>query len=155
MSMNKPNRKWGAALFTFLVGMLAMAGVGYAVKATDQATFCASCHAMSEAAWTHQNSIHAKLDCNECHTPFSIPEKMPFKTAVGINDIYTNTFTSIKDNIHASDDMKAVIQANCRRCHTATTVKVDMAVKQYCTDCHRTVPHNSKLPIDRRKAADA
>lgn len=150
----RPTGKWSVALLAFVVGMVAMVGVGYSIKVTDQAAFCASCHVMSEAAWTHKNSVHAKLDCNECHTPYNIPEKLPFKAAIGMHDIYANTFTDIANIIHASKDTKDVIQANCRRCHTATTMDVAMDVKPYCTDCHRSVPHNSKLPISRRMAAD-
>ena len=150
----KPKRKWFAALLTFAAGMVAMVGIGLAVKGTDQAAFCANCHAMSEAAWTHKQSVHAQFDCNECHTPYAIAEKLPYKTAVGLNDIYVNTTDSIPNLIHTQAKMKDVIQANCRRCHLATTMTVAMDVKPYCTDCHRTVPHNKKLPIDRRKAAD-
>ncbi len=141
-------------LLTFVAGMIVMAGVGFAMNRTDQAAFCASCHVMSEAAWTHKMSIHADLACNECHTPHNIAQKLPFKTASGLHDITTNTFGSIADSIHATKDTKNVVQANCRRCHTATVQTVDMDVKPYCTDCHRSVPHNKKLPIDRRKAAD-
>ncbi len=150
----KPGGRWGVALVTFVCGMAAMVGIGLAFKGTDQAAFCANCHVMAEAAWTHKNSIHAKLDCNECHTPYNIVEKMPFKTAIGLHDIYANSFTDVANVIHAQKDTKNVVQANCRRCHTATTMNVAMDVKPYCTDCHRAVPHNTKLPIDRRKAAD-
>ena len=150
----KPRGKWTLALLAFVAGMAAVVSVGLAVKGTDQATFCAGCHVMSEAAWTHKQSIHASLDCNECHTPHNLVEKLPFKTAVGTHDIYANSFTHIADVIHANPDTKNVIQENCRRCHVSTTMSVAMDVKPYCTDCHRAVPHNSKLPIDRRKAAD-
>ena len=91
----KPKRKWFAALLTFAAGMVAMVGIGLAVKGTDQAAFCANCHAMSEAAWTHKQSVHAQFDCNECHTPYAIAEKLPYKTAVGLNDIYVNTTDTI------------------------------------------------------------
>lgn len=150
----KPKGRWTAALFTFVLGMVAMVGIGLAVKGTDQASFCASCHAMSEAAWTHKQSVHAQFDCNECHTPYALPSKLPYKAAIGLNDIFVNTFGTTPDVIQANDGMKDVIQANCRRCHVASTMTVAMDVKQYCTDCHRSVPHSKKLPIDRRKAAD-
>lgn len=151
---SKPKGKWSFALLAFVLGMLAVAGAGFAVKGTDQAVFCAKCHAMSEAAWTHKQSVHAQFDCNECHTPASLPAKLPYKANVGLHDIYVNTFSEVPDLIHTQTDMKAVIQANCRRCHLSTTMNVAMDSKPFCTDCHRSVPHNKKLPIDRRKAAD-
>ena len=151
---HKPKGRWTAALFTFVLGMVAMVGIGLAVKGTDQAAFCASCHAMSEAAWTHKQSVHAQFDCNECHTPHAISAKLPYKTAIGLNDIYVNTLGTTPNVIHVGEKMKDVIQANCRRCHVASTMSVAMDAKPYCTDCHRSVPHSKKLPIDRRKAAD-
>ena len=150
----KPKGRWTLALLTFAAGMVAMVGIGLAVKGTDQAVFCASCHAMNEAAWTHKQSVHAQFDCNECHTPHAIAQKLPYKAAVGMHDIYVNTTDTIPDLIHTQQKMKDVIQENCRRCHVATTMTVAMDAKPYCTDCHRAVPHNKKLSIDRRKAAD-
>ncbi len=151
---SKTKRSWGALFLAFVIGLAVMAGTGFAVKTTDQAAFCSNCHAMSEVVWTHKNSIHAKLDCNECHTPYNLAEKLPFKTAIGLHDIRVNTFEDIAHVIHASQSTKDVIQANCRRCHYPTTMDVAMDVKPYCTDCHRSVPHNTKLPISKRKAAD-
>ncbi len=150
---SKPKGKWTVALLTFVAGMVAMVGIGLAVKGTDQATFCVNCHAMDEAAWTHKQSVHAQFDCNECHTPHAIASKLPFKTAIGINDIVAN-MSGVPNLIHISQKSRDVVQANCRRCHLGTTMTVAMNAKQYCTDCHRSVPHNTKSPIDRRKAAD-
>lgn len=151
---NKPKGKWTAALLTFVAGMVAMVGIGVAFKGTDQAAFCASCHVMNEAAWTHKQSVHAQFDCNECHTPNALASKLPFKAAIGVHDIVVNTMSNVPDVIQADTASKDVIQANCRRCHVGTTMTVAMDAKQYCTDCHRSVPHNKKIPIDRRKAAD-
>ncbi|MDL2267953.1 NapC/NirT family cytochrome c [Desulfovibrio sp. OttesenSCG-928-G15] len=150
----KAKGKWQLALAAFVAGMVAVAGMALAVKGTDQAAFCGSCHAMSEAVWSHKQSVHAQFDCNECHTPSSLPAKLPYKAKVGLHDIYVSTLSKVPDTIHTTEDMKDVIQANCRRCHISTTMNVAMDSKPYCTDCHRSVPHNKKLPIDRRKAAD-
>ena len=150
----RSKQKWTVAILAFVAGMVAVVGIGLAVKGTDKAAFCASCHAMSEAAWTHKQSVHAQFDCNECHTPHFIPAKLPYKAQIGMNDIFVNTFGTVPDLIHTTGRMKDVIQDNCRRCHVGTTMTVAMDSKPYCTDCHRSVPHNKKLPIDRRKAAD-
>lgn len=150
----KPKRFWKIGLVAFVLGMFAVVGAGIAVKGTDRAEFCASCHAMSEAAWTHKQSLHAQFDCNECHTPAFIPAKLPYKAKVGLNDIYVNTLDKVPNLIHTQSDMKDVIQANCKRCHASTIMNVAMDSKPYCTDCHRSVPHNKKAPIDRREAAD-
>ena len=150
----KPKGKWTVAILTFVAGMVAMVGIGMAVKGTDGAAFCASCHVMDEVAWTHKQSVHRQFDCAECHLQANIVAKLPYKAQIGLHDIFVNTASSVPNVIHTTQKMKDVIQANCRRCHVSTTMDVAMDAKPYCTDCHRSVPHNSKLPIDRRKAAD-
>ena len=142
------------ALTFFVIGAFAMSSVSLGMKATDEAVFCASCHVMSEAAWTHSQSVHAKLACNECHAPYDIVPKLPFKVAAGSRDIYDNFFSRVADVIHATPQTKDVVQENCRRCHTMTTSTVAMDAKPYCTDCHRAVPHNSKSPVASRRASD-
>lgn len=145
--------RWLIASFV-LMGALLVGTVGLGMKTTDQAGFCASCHVMAEAAWTHSQSSHAKLACNECHAPAPLGHKLVFKTEAGTRDIYHNTFQSVADVIHANQSTKDVVQENCRRCHAVTISTVAMDSKPYCTDCHRTVPHKSRTPISKRMAAD-
>lgn len=154
MTESRSVKRWAAMALAFAVGMAATIGMGLAAKGTDQAAFCATCHVMSEAAWSHKKSVHAQFDCNECHTPSNLVSKLPYKTKTGIHDILVNTGSSVPDVIHTQPEMKSVIQGNCRRCHVASTMNVAMDSKPFCTDCHRAVPHNKKLPIAQRKAAD-
>lgn len=152
--MQNSNTKWSVLFLAFVVGMAVVCGAAFTVKATDGSAFCAGCHAMSEVAWTHKQSVHRQFDCSECHLPANVIAKLPYKAEIGLHDVYVNT-TGVPDLIHTSATMKDVIQANCRRCHASSIMDVAMDVKPYCTDCHRSVPHNKKTPIDRRKAADA
>ncbi|MDR2050359.1 MAG: NapC/NirT family cytochrome c [Deltaproteobacteria bacterium] len=139
----------------FLAGALAILGGGAVLSATDTASFCASCHVMAEAAWTHKQSAHAKQACNECHIPHNGAAYMlAYKAKTGISDIVVNTFMDVADNIEVQAGMKNVIKANCVRCHYATVREVNMDVKAYCTDCHRSLPHMNKVPLDKRRAAD-
>ncbi len=151
---NSPGRPWRIMLMAALAGVAVTVGAALAMTATDQALFCGSCHSMSEAALTHKRSPHAKFACNECHAPHNLAAKLPFKAKEGARDIYSTTLGTIPDLIHPGGETKDVVQANCRRCHVATTMTVSMETKKYCTDCHRHVPHTPKLPIARRSAAD-
>lgn len=148
------SRKW----YYISVGLAAIlvlsASVGFTMKATDQRTFCGSCHAMAEAAWTHRMSVHSKIACNECHAPRNMASKAVFKAVAGTRDIYAFTIGEMAQTIHATENTKEVVNENCRSCHTATTMNVAMDAKRYCTDCHRNVPHFKKIPIDLRSAAD-
>ena len=138
-----------------MVGAGITIGSSLAMTVTDQAGFCGGCHSMSEAALTHSKSLHAKLACNECHAPYSLPAKIPFKTKEGIRDVYATVSGSIPDLIHAGAETREVVQANCLRCHGAVIERVNMTVKDHCTDCHRHVPHTPKIPVAKRSAADA
>lgn len=156
MVVNKGRGK-GAVLFLLLLGALLYAGFAFSMKSTDEPEFCGSCHLMYEAVRTHQMSAHANQDCNECHIPHQMPSKIIYKSKSGAKDMYLNTFGDVYDVIHASDSTKQVVNDNCTRCHVMTTINVgeDIAeAKEYCTDCHRSVPHMSKLSIAQRRVAD-
>ncbi|MDR2604003.1 MAG: NapC/NirT family cytochrome c, partial [Desulfovibrio sp.] len=101
------NGKGTAAFTAFVAGIVVLFVASYSVKATDGAAFCASCHAMGEAAWTHRQSVHRQFDCNECHTPAALGAKLPFKAQTGLKDIVADLST-IPDLIHSSAKMKDV-----------------------------------------------
>lgn len=148
-------RGWRLLLPPVLAGIVLTVGAAVAMTTTDQAMFCGSCHSMAEAALTHKRSVHAELACNDCHAPHNLAAKVPFKTKEGVRDILATATSNVPDLIHPGDDTKAVTQANCRRCHSATTSTVIMQSKKFCTDCHRHVPHTPKIPVAKRSAADA
>lgn len=146
-----------AILVLLLVGAGLYAGMAFSMKATDQPEFCGSCHVMYEAVRTHQMSAHAELACNECHAPDETVPKMVFKAQAGAKDLYQNTLGDVFDVIHASDKTREVVNQSCLNCHSMTILNVADDVteaKQYCTDCHRSVPHMSKLSISERRVAD-
>ena len=138
-----------------LAGVVLTVGAAIGMTTTDQAMFCGSCHSMDEAELTHKQSVHAALACNDCHAPHNLMAKLPFKAKEGARDAFATVTSSIPDLIHPGKETMGVVQANCRRCHSATVATVAMQSKQYCTDCHRHVPHSPKLPIAMRSAADA
>lgn len=151
----KTGRGWRFALPAMVVGALLTVTFGVGMTTTDSAAFCGSCHAMAEAALTHKSSVHAQLSCNDCHAPHNMVARIPFKAKEGARDVWATVSGSIPDLIHPGGETKAITQANCLRCHGSTTSSVIMKSKQYCTDCHRHVPHSPKIPVAKRSAADA
>lgn len=144
-----------------MVGLLLLAGAGlYAattlsLKSTDEPAFCASCHVMHEVVRTQQQSVHASLACNDCHLPEKGMGRLYHKAKSGIWDFYQNTLGDPPDVIHASPEMKEIINGNCQACHVMTTLNVAATdAKQFCTDCHRQTPHFSKSPIAERRVAN-
>lgn len=147
-------RSWGIVVVSVIFGMLLLLSINASLTATDGAVFCGSCHVMSEAVVTHRMSVHAKFACNECHLPADMQSRLPNKAAYGFHDVMTNTFGKIDHRIFATQKTKDIVQGNCRRCHEASTMTVDMTAKPYCTDCHRQVPHMRTMPIANREAGD-
>jgi len=155
LQMKPGNKTWLIVILALIAGAGIAIGSSLAMTATDQAGFCGRCHSMSEAALTHSKSLHAKLACNECHTPYNLPAKIPFKTKEGLRDVFATVSNSIPDLIHAGAETREVVRTNCVRCHGAVIEGVNMTAKAHCTDCHRHVPHTPKIPIAGRSAADA
>ncbi len=158
MTRTKDSTRWRGlrrALLPALAGMVLLVGAALAMHGTDQAPFCGACHSMAEAALTHKRSVHAELACNECHAPHNLVAKLPFKSKEGLRDIWATATSSVPDLIHPGGDTRRVTQENCQRCHGATTSTVIMQSKEFCTDCHRHVPHSPKIPVAKRSAADA
>lgn len=140
--------KWllgGTALGVVLAGVFM-----WALNATDQRKFCASCHLMQEAARTQKMSMHANLSCNDCHAPHALVRKIPFKAVAAIEDVIGNI--QGKDiPIPANKKHRDIVNENCIACHTQVNKNVaSMAVKPYCTDCHRSVAHLRLNPISTR-----
>ncbi len=149
------SNKWFLISLILAAVVVLYFGTGFAMKTTDNASFCGSCHVMHEAVRTHSQSVHAELSCNECHVPQPFPKKVVNKAYLGSKDIYKNLFTEIDDVIHTSELTKDIVNNNCSECHAMTNinVEVNMDAKQYCTDCHKQVPHFPKKPIGERRVA--
>ncbi|OEF96730.1 cytochrome c3 family protein [Desulfuribacillus alkaliarsenatis] len=149
----KSANKWTVMFFALLVAILLYSGTAISMKATDTAEFCSSCHVMNEVVRTHQISTHANLTCNDCHAPHDILSKIPFKAKAGAKDIYINTFGEVSDVIQSTSKTKEIVNQNCLNCHDMTNKNVAMDAKDFCIDCHQTVPHFGKKPISERMVA--
>ena len=147
-----PSPRLVLLLLGFCLGLLVSAGGGSAIEQIGGRTFCGSCHVMHEAAWTHAQSAHARQACNECHAPQTFAIAHQARSTL----YYTmaNYFMDVPDVIRAGARTKDIIKNNCLRCHYETVREVNMGLKPYCTDCHRSVPHRGKLPLEQRTASD-
>ncbi|MGF7184715.1 cytochrome c nitrite reductase small subunit [Desulfitispora alkaliphila] len=149
----KSANKWFLATVALAALIVLYVGTGFAMKATDEAAFCGSCHVMNEAVRTYEQSVHASISCNDCHAPHDTIPKMAFKAKAGAKDIYKNTTGNVPDVIHATNETRDIVNDNCLNCHEMTNKNVAMDSKDYCVDCHRHVPHFNKNPIGERKVA--
>ncbi len=139
-------------LVGIVLGLGIFGGSMYAIEETNDRAFCASCHVMLPAAVSNKGSLHADLTCNDCHLPHdNVVNYLFTKAKLGVTDVYKNTVGDYDVPVMATADMKTIINDNCIRCHRMTNMDVDvMNVKSACIDCHRSVPHQKKKPIDTR-----
>jgi cytochrome c nitrite reductase small subunit len=143
--------------FPFLIALLtAVVALGLFVYVTDAPAYagdapetCNNCHVMDAQYenWAHgPHQDWAK--CTDCHLPHENPISYYLeKGRQGMKDTYAFTTGNIPVAIRASQETKAIVQANCIECHEAAVEEI-MAGSQpfdrYCWDCHRGVAHGSR-----------
>ena len=145
-----PHSTMKLPIITGLVALIAVLGVAaYTTNFTtylgDDPTTCNNCHVMDGAyeGWFHAG--HGRVaSCNDCHVPHDFFGKYTTKAISGFNHVYHFTTGNIPVPIRAKDSTKAIIQANCIRCHTETVSAIadgQMDSERYCVACHRDVAH--------------
>ncbi len=132
----------------FVVGLVAVgAGLFLALgpprllAKSETPDFCASCHVMEAEyeAWFHQGA-HKRIRCVDCHLPNdNLAGHYVWKSIDGMKDVVVFHSGRVPDDIRISAHGKAVVQANCIRCHESAVEMIDQ--KRFCWDCHRRVMH--------------
>ena len=96
--------------------------------------------------YEYKNSVHGKLDCNECHTNFD-PQDIPHKPG---KDIYkVNCASCHEDQVVQSENdihhrLVDVVKdlPTCVTCHgihnTKSVQDITDKSQEYCSDCHET-----------------
>jgi cytochrome c nitrite reductase small subunit len=132
-----------------LIGV-AVGVVGYtfvyakgAAYLTNDPAACANCHVMRQHydAW-RKSSHHAVAVCNDCHAPADFVGKYLTKASNGWHHSVAFTSGEFHEPIVARDVNKAIVEANCRRCHADLAAAVDGHAEHLsCVRCHDSVGH--------------
>jgi cytochrome c nitrite reductase small subunit len=133
-----------AATFGLAVGVGAYAfhyAKGSSYLGNDPAT-CANCHVMADhlAGW-QAAPHHLVATCNDCHTPAGPVSKYVVKALNGYHHSMAFTLGGYPENIRARPESRAVVEANCRRCHAELVDDVDHRDGVSCVRCHASVGH--------------
>jgi len=136
----------GLGIYTFIVSN----AVSYV---SDKPETCINCHIMNVqyASWFH-SAHRGYASCNDCHVPHTNPvSKYFFKAQDGMRHASIFTLRAEPQVILIKEAGKAVVQENCKRCHSKMNENVGtLAVSLHtaaenqgklCWDCHREVPH--------------
>jgi len=162
----------GAAIVFFVIGIMFWGGFNTAMEATNQETFCISCHEMEDNVYAeYKKTIHyanrsgVRATCPDCHVPKEWTHKMVRKIKAS-NEILHKVLGTI-DTPEKFDNkrlqlaqnewkrMKANDSRECRNCHDFESMSIayqkPRAVKQHtnalqngntCIDCHKGIAHS-------------
>jgi len=130
---------FGLAVYTFAYAK----GWSYL---TNNPQACANCHVMNEQydGWV-KSSHRAVAVCNDCHVPADLLGKYWTKTRNGFWHSYYFTTGDFPEPIRASSTTRSIVEANCRRCHSATVEAMGTPTHAgseiSCIRCHGSVGH--------------
>lgn len=114
---------------------------GYSYVGNDPAT-CANCHVMQGHYTGWQAAPHHRVaTCNDCHTPADPIGKYYVKALNGYHHSMAFTLGGYPENIRARPESRAVVEANCRRCHRDLVEDVAHGRDVACVRCHPSVGH--------------
>jgi len=144
--------KWplliGIAAAVLALGVFAWVTDAPAYLGHDPAT-CANCHVMDSQYENWFHAPHARwATCSDCHIPHQNPLAYYFyKGKSGMHDVFSFITHSYPQAIRASAETRAIVQANCIRCHTDTVESILSGAQPFdrnCWDCHRSVAHGER-----------
>lgn len=144
----------GTSLFSVPLALAATIGIALGVGAyafhyakgtsymgNDPAT-CGNCHVMQGHLSGWEAAPHHRIaTCNDCHTPASPVAKYVVKALNGYHHSMAFTFGGYPENIRARPESRAVVEANCRRCHADLVEDVAHGGDVSCVRCHASVGH--------------
>ena len=114
---------------------------GSSYLGNDPAT-CANCHVMGPyySGWV-KAPHHDVATCNDCHTPAGPISKYVVKATNGWHHSLAFTLGNFPDVIRARPESAAVVEANCKRCHSDLVDTMVHGGEMRCARCHASVGH--------------
>jgi len=131
----------GVVIGLFLVVATALQ-VPVVARSIGSPVSCATCHLMEPEVLTLSRSAHKDLACLDCHSARGFVSRPVEEIKSASRHLYLTLTKSEPDVIHLGRESRAVVQTNCKSCHTEVVRNIHFDPKQQCTDCHRSTPHD-------------
>jgi len=179
--LRRPSTKYtlgGLLTIGFVLGILFWGGFNTAMEATNEESFCISCHEMKDYVYQeYKQTVHysnrtgVRATCPDCHVPKEWTHKMMRKIQAS-NEVLHKILGTINtpekfeakrlqlaQNVWRS--MKKTDSRECRNCHDFESMDFGAqqrrAVKQHsegldagktCIDCHKGIAHSLPSLVD-------
>lgn len=156
----------------FLAGIIFWGGFNTAMEATNNETFCISCHEMKDNVYQeYRRTIHytnrtgVRATCPDCHVPKDWTHKLVRKVQAS-NELLHKALGSVDTRekfnakrlelaTHVWQSMKATDSRECRNCHDYSSMDYSVqgrrasrihqqgfAKGETCIDCHKGIAHS-------------
>ena len=150
----RPRRRrspWAATLVVIGVIVVVAVILWVPLTFTSSSSYCGSCKATAPAAEAWAGSVHAKVDCTDCHIPPGIGNQIKWRTREWLN-IWADYLNVPR--VDQSGERPG--NANCTPCHDISTIGdvhdvVRLPHQRHveisglvCVDCHDKVSHGSR-----------
>lgn len=153
-----PPKYWQVYVFGLIAVFVGIAAYLFYVSRahsylSDNPETCINCHLMAPQFATWQHSAHREVaTCNDCHVPHdNLFNHYLFKAQDGMRHATVFTLRAEPQVIQIKEAGIAVVQENCKRCHTDLNERIGLlevtrennlhGEGKLCWDCHREVPH--------------
>ncbi len=109
---------------------------------TDDPAACANCHVMQpyHDGW-RRGPHHAAAVCNDCHAPAALGPRYVVKALNGWSHSSAFTTGHYPDVVVMRQRSRAVVEAQCRRCHADLVASMEAGGEVSCVRCHDQVGH--------------
>ena len=144
--------KWplliGIAAFLLALGVFAWAADAPAYLGHEPAT-CSNCHVMDAQYENWFHAPHARwTTCSDCHLPHqNLIVYYYEKGRSGMHDVFVFVTRTYPEQIRATARTRAIVQANCIRCHTDAVESMLAGAQPFerdCWECHRFAAHGER-----------
>ncbi len=133
-----------AVLWTTVAAMVLLLGVLGAAQASDQPTFCASCHEMTPYYDAWSEGAHADISCVACHVDAGLTDRVSHKV-VALGEVWKHV---TEDPTFPLPEPPPVPDERCMACHESVDIDIsgrthaEHAGDKSCAQCHATVGHD-------------
>lgn len=150
--LTRAGKSGPARVLGLVVGIIAIAAIGYGWTYSASDAMCARCHFTSRAIDSHAEGAHADIACRSCHVGPGVRGAFTARIRGGVN-----LATQILGNASDEPVSAEVRNGACIACHenVASGVTVARSIRMRhsdvlelghaCTDCHNTEAHGTEV----------